>query len=300
MVESYISKLAVIQSLPKGDSQTGRRLYENIEILKIRNAHQLKVEYKDICSKKELFAYLSQLIEESSKGLWPLIHLECHGLSCQTGISLGDESSVLWEELYPYFSVINENSKLNLIFVAGLCYGASAIELFSQIDRAPFFMSIGPTEQINTEEIETSFFEFYKSYFFSSNGTETGIKLINRKLNEGCFYITMATNIFKKIFKDFLLELNNQNNIEKIIRENISNEIPRNMSDGHIKYKYCEAIFNRYYEKFLWLIYIQKIKTVSNFLSRILSMSCNSNKAIVWIYKSSVFASTFTNRTLQR
>jgi hypothetical protein len=250
MIESYISKLAVIQSLPNGDSQTGRRLYEDIKMLNIFYARRLKMEYMDICCKEELFAYLSQLKEESSKGLWPLIHLECHGLSCQTGISLGDGSSVLWQELYPYFSAINKNTKLNLILVAGLCYGAYFSELFSPIDKAPFLMAIGPTKQIKNEEIETSFLEFYKSYFCSSNGTEAGNKLINRKLDEGYFYITMATTIFKKFFKAFLFELNNQNDIEKIIRETTINGNTHYLIDGHTKYKYCEAVFNRYYDKF--------------------------------------------------
>jgi hypothetical protein len=60
----------------------------------------------------------------------------------------------------------------------------------------------------------------------------------------------MATTIFKKFFKAFLFELNNQNDIEKIMRETISNENTYDLSDGHTKYKYCETVFNRYYDKF--------------------------------------------------
>ena len=250
MIESKISKWAVIQSLPDGESPTGKRLYEDITMIILRDAPRLKMEYKDICCKKELFAYLSQLKEESSRGLWPLIHLECHGLSCRTGILLGDGSSVLWQELYPYFSAINKNTKLNLILVAGLCYGVFFSELFSAIDKAPFLMAIGPTEQINNVEIENSFREFYTNYFCSSNGTEAVDKLIKRNLNEGAFYITIATSIFKKFFKTYLLQLNNQNDIEKIIREKTINVNTQYLVDDHTKYNYCEAVFNRHYKKF--------------------------------------------------
>ena len=135
--------------------------------------------------------------------------------------------------------------------MAALCYGVYANELFSPIEKAPYLLTIGPTEQINNAEIESSFIEFYKNYFCLS--TDAIAKLSNRKLNEGGFYITTAKVIFKKFFKSYLLQLNNQNDIEKIIREKTIKANTQYLVDDHTKYKYCEATFNKHYKKFFMI-----------------------------------------------
>src|SRR2546422_669733 len=117
------SKIAVVQSLPIGEMQTGRRLRDDLDALNVFHQRGIDVSFHNISGKSQFLACLTQLQQEAIQGIWPLLHIECHGADDTTGIILADRSFIAWAELKPYLTTINIATHCNLLIVLGACYG---------------------------------------------------------------------------------------------------------------------------------------------------------------------------------
>src|SRR5437870_5816121 len=137
MPSSSLSKIAVLQSLPHGEMQTGRRVFEDLQPLNVFYGRGLTIQFYDVPTKAKFLAALSQLATDAANGIYPLLHIDCHGATDQTGIVLGDGSFLPWSDLKPYFISINVATRCNLLIVLAACYGGYLAQILLPTDRAP-------------------------------------------------------------------------------------------------------------------------------------------------------------------
>lgn len=79
-------------------------------------------------------------------GRSPIVHIECHG--DKHGVQLANGDSVAWTHIAPRLTVINRQSRMNLLVVAGMCHGWYMTDILRPVDRAPAFGIIGAMEEV--------------------------------------------------------------------------------------------------------------------------------------------------------
>jgi hypothetical protein len=114
MTDAHFSRIVIIQSLPPGDSPTGRQLRDGIEAT-ARFKYGISVEFIETRTAKDFWKALEgiRISTERNKDHYPILHLECHGLSDKTGLSLGDETPLPWVDLKTVLVRLNQATRCN-------------------------------------------------------------------------------------------------------------------------------------------------------------------------------------------
>jgi hypothetical protein len=206
MVSSSFSQIMVLQSLQVADMRTGERLCENIESWNLFYDRGLKVSFEGVQTKQEFLGALQRLAFEAARGIWPLLHIECHGSDDQTGIVLADGSCLTWTEMKPYLTAINIEARCNLLVVLGACYGAHLSRIILPTDRAPYSGLIAPTDQILPNELLSRFNSFYKELLQSMDGGDALQALLEERLKSGGYYYTTADHFFREVYEHYVEE----------------------------------------------------------------------------------------------
>ena len=168
--ETLFNKVWVIESLRRGDRETGKLLYNDVLLPITLREKDLKVEIACPTDKESFFNVLSDVEREANAGLYPIIHLECHG--SKEGLQLTNLDTVSWSELRDVFIRINIASQLNTIIVVAACNGIYLINVSTRLDRAPFWAVIGPVDEISDLELKRDFAAFYETFFQTLSGDE--------------------------------------------------------------------------------------------------------------------------------
>ena len=204
MPSSHISKIAVLQSLPRGQLQTGKQLSEDIETLNVFHSRGLDVSFYDVPTKQDFLSALSTLQGEAVRGVYPLLHIECHGSSDQTGIVLADGSFLGWKELKPFLTTINVATRCNLFIVMACCSGGHLAQLLLPTERAPCWALIGPTTTVYADEILSNMNSFYTTFLGTLDGDQSLESLTGPKLREGRFAFMPAGGFFRIAYAKYL------------------------------------------------------------------------------------------------
>lgn len=204
MPSSHISKIAVLQSLPRGELQTGKRLKEDVETLNVFHDRGLDVSFADVPGKQDFLSVLSTLQGEAVRGTYPLLHIECHGSDDQTGIVLADGSFLGWKELKPFLTAINVATRCNLLIVMACCNGGHLAQILLPTERAPCWALIGPTTTVYTDEILSNLNSFYTTFLGSLDGDQSLESLTGGKLREGRFAFMPAGGFFRIAYAKYL------------------------------------------------------------------------------------------------
>ena len=208
MPSAHFSKIAVLQSLPVGEMQTGKRLSEDVATINLFHDRGLEVNLFNVTTKASFIDCLRQLEEEAKRGVWPLLHLECHGADGKTGIVLADNSYLGWSELKPYFTAINIATRCNLVIVMAACYGGYLGEFILPTDRAPCWAMIGPTDMVFPQELKSGFTAFYSQFLGTLNGDKSLESLQSTRLQSGRYYFAPAGAFFKYVFANYFATYN--------------------------------------------------------------------------------------------
>ena len=124
----------------------------------------LDVVFLDVPTKQAFLAALSRIQTEAVLGTYPLLHIECHGSSDQTGIVLADASFLGWKELKPYLTAINVATRCNLLIVMACCSGGYLAQTLLPTERAPCWALIGPTTTVYPDELQSNLHAFYTTF----------------------------------------------------------------------------------------------------------------------------------------
>lgn len=162
IVTCYFDELVIIESLSESDTNTGKRLYDDIVPINILMKDQIKISYKFAYSKEDLIDVLDDIHQKALNSIYPIIHLECHGDQEKEGIVLANGDHMSWDDLFEAFVPINIACNLNLIVVLAACNTFHMARTIMAYKRAPFWAMLSPTEEIYPDELEKAFFLHYK------------------------------------------------------------------------------------------------------------------------------------------
>jgi hypothetical protein len=132
----------VIESLPVGEFQSGRELFETVLAPAAANDPGFVVELHSPKSAPELVSSL-RYVEQVSKthARSPIVHLETHGNV--EGLGTADGSFLEWSELAPLLLQINKLTRVNTLVMAVMCRGWHMSSVLRATDRAPAFGILG-------------------------------------------------------------------------------------------------------------------------------------------------------------
>lgn len=213
MSSNRFNKILVIDSIPEGESNTARRLFEDIKAY--ANAYQGSPfpEYIRVNNGNELLEVLSQCRDlVLSSDVYPMLHIECHG--DEDGFQLADGSLLDWPELKVPLTNLNEAMHLNLMIAVAACDGAALAKIISMGDKAPFWGLIGPTDSALPEELETPYRALYQT-LIKEKSPEKAIAAFEGAAKEGLYWRTTAQGLFEKGWALYKSEYCNEKALEK-------------------------------------------------------------------------------------
>jgi hypothetical protein len=167
-----ICAVVLVESLPKGETKTGQRLRDDLELIAISLGDRFAVRYATVQSADELESLLrdaeSWVVDSGGIGL--CLHIECHG--GRDGIQLADGSLMSWDRLRPLLANLHLASRMNLIFWLAACYGGYSVLACRYQETAPFTVIVGPGNEIDPYKLLAFASSFYTELFRTRDVTE--------------------------------------------------------------------------------------------------------------------------------
>ena len=201
MNNNRFNYVVILDSIPAGDSNTARRLYEDIKTCAVAYSPTPGINYLRIENQSSLFYYLEQFrLHSEQNDAFPLIHIESHGY--ENGLELADRSLVSWESLKEALIPLNVAMHLNLMVVLASCYGGTFIKALQLSDRAPVWGLIGPKQTISSGEVETDFGTFYRT-LFSTGSPREAVDALNHVSTPSIYVRTTAEGFFYRVWRGY-------------------------------------------------------------------------------------------------
>jgi len=205
MTDARFSRIVIIQSLPHGESPTGRQLREGIESTAMFK-HGIPVEFIETRTAKDFWRALEDIQTTIEKTMhYPVLHLECHGLSDKTGLSLSDGTPILWVELKTVLTRLNQATRCNLFVTLAACHGAMLFETLDVYARAPCWGLMGPSGEVSPPDLVGSYSAFFLELLQSGDAVAALSSLRKSPECKANYFIFTAEDIFQKVFQLYRL-----------------------------------------------------------------------------------------------
>jgi len=157
-----------ITGLAGTDKNPSRRSIEDIgDLSKVEGIDFAVMEIKNRDAFFKLMEYI--VIDCQETGNRPILHLDFHGSETQ-GLELSHSGErVSWNELYSCLQKINLVLKNDLLVVAGVCFGMTAISGLDIHSVVAFNWFIAPIGTIKVGELDPGLALFYKSVILNAD-----------------------------------------------------------------------------------------------------------------------------------
>jgi hypothetical protein len=189
------NQIIVVDSIPTGDGNTARRLFEDLEINAIAYAPTPAVHHVRVENGDQLIQFILECRQCSVKqDFMPMLHIECHGN--EDGFELADGSFVDWAELKGPITELNIAMHLNLLITVAACTGGALAKVVRMSDRAPFWGLIGPTESLAAEDLEKAYRAFYLT-LLSTHSPAKAMEALDVASKPGLFWRTTVQKLFE-------------------------------------------------------------------------------------------------------
>lgn len=257
MSANHFNAIVILNAIPDGESNTARRLKEELDDIACYIAPGLQILYVRIDTMSDLENTMADLLQKNQDAdLHPLLHLEGHGLADESGFVLANGTPCSWKRLKELITPLNVAMELNLMLVLAACYGGSFATSMSTVDRAPVWGLIGPTQEVSAGQVERSFQTFYKT-FFNSLSTSDSLKALNDSAPNSTYFITIAEQFFYAVWRGYKRNMCTEEMIEKRAKamyDKVSKDIPKPPSIEQLK----KLLLNKEEEKKLFEKYRDK------------------------------------------
>jgi len=199
--ENRFNCVVILDSIPEGELNTARRLFEDLDICATAYSPTPGIAYLRVENEYQLFDYLEQLRRQNEQNhALPLLHIESHGY--EDGLQLADRSLVSWEHLKRGLIPLNVSMRLNLIVVLATCFGGALTKALNPSDRAPVWGLIGPHQEISVGEVERDFRTFYQT-LFSTGSPKAAMDALNSISSQDLYYKTTAEGFFYRVWQNY-------------------------------------------------------------------------------------------------
>lgn len=157
------NQLFIFDGLSEGESQTGRRLHEDVtDFANSIGRYNYCTRYA-VKSRIALVAHLKAIESECKAGvLLPALHFECHGDKTKGLWLAASKEYIPWQELAALIAPVNAATRNNVAVVLATCEGFELCESVDIKSPCPFNFMIAPNEEIEAGAIQDSLLPFYK------------------------------------------------------------------------------------------------------------------------------------------
>ena len=216
MSSNRFNKILVIDSIPGDETNTAKRLFEDIETYTGAFPDSPFPEYIRVESADDLLDVLSQCTKLAiSNNIYPMLHIECHGN--EDGLQFADKSILDWSELKNPLVKLNVAMKLNLMVVVAACLGAAIVKTVTFTDRAPFWGMIGPIDKAMPSELETPYRALYQT-LISEMSPAKAIAAFEEVAKEGLYWRTTAQGLFMKTWERYKTDFCTKEALDKRLK----------------------------------------------------------------------------------
>jgi len=196
MDTNLFNQILVIDSIPSGDSNTAKRLFEDIKTLSIGYSPTPAVHYLRVESGDQFIQCIFKCREDAAlQNIIPMLHIECHGN--EDGFQFADGSFAYWEELKLPITELNVATRLNLLITVAACAGGALAKVLRVSDRAPFWGLIGPTRTLIAGELEKAYRALYLT-LLSTKSSAKAVETMDAATEPGMFLRRTSQDLFKK------------------------------------------------------------------------------------------------------
>jgi hypothetical protein len=194
---AIFNQILVIDSIPAGELNSARRLYEDISVLAKIVEEVPSILFQRAESWGEITNILKQCAEHAKHdSCIPLVHIECHG--SPDGLQFADGSRATWADMKSELTPLNIATKLNLIVVISACHGSSIVQAVQVTERAPVWGFIGPNHGMSAHDLEVAFSRFYRT-ILETRSSEEAAEAMRSTADEGAFMVLSSETIFKVV-----------------------------------------------------------------------------------------------------
>ena len=201
MSDNRFNYVVILDSIPEGELNTARRLFQDLDICATAYSPTPGIAYLRVENEYQLFDYLEQLRGQNEQNhAFPLLHIESHGY--EDGLQLADRSLVSWEHLKKGLIPLNVSMRLNLMVVLASCFGGALTKALDLSDRAPVWGLIGPTQEVSVGEVEKDFGTFYRT-LFSTGSPKAAMDALNKVSPQSLYFRTTAEGFFYRVWQNY-------------------------------------------------------------------------------------------------
>ena len=216
------NQLFIFDALKTDESQTGRRLHEDVtDYANSISRYNYCTRY-EIRSRIALVAHLKAIESECKAGvLLPALHFECHGDE-EKGLWLPASNEYIpWPDLSALIAPLNAATRNNLAVVLATCHGFTLWRSVNIIAPCPFHFMIAPNQEISAGAIHDSLLPFYKEVVSTGDLSAALTHLDSR------FQRFIAGEWFYSIIASYYTHNYSLKDKEDIMNQMIDNEVAK-------------------------------------------------------------------------
>ena len=201
MDTNRFNQILLVDSIPKGEYNTARRLFGDLQTYASAYSPTPAVNYSRAESGDEFIQCILKCRKNADEqDIVPMLHIECHG--DEDGFQFADGSYADWDELKLPITELNIATRLNLMIAVAACTGGALAKVIRMGDRAPFWGLIGPTQSLTAGELEHAFSAFYLA-LLSTKSPSKAIQAMDAATNPGLFWRTTSQGLFEKVWAGY-------------------------------------------------------------------------------------------------
>ncbi|ALU60444.1 hypothetical protein ACA40_11445 [Pseudomonas syringae pv. lapsa] len=250
------NQLFIFDGLSEDESQTGRRLHEDVtDFSNSMGRYNYCTRYV-VKSRVMLVAHLKAIENECKAGvLLPALHFECHGDE-KKGLWIASSNEYIpWQDLASLIAPVNAATRNNVSVILASCESFKLCESVDIKLPCPFHFMIAPNQEIEAGTTQDSLLPFYKEIVSTGELNKALTHLdsrFKRFIAGEWFYVRIAdfyTNHYSAKDKQEIMNQMIDNEVRKagysnrqLIRS-IRPQIKRSLSDPKEFYQTVERRF---------------------------------------------------------
>jgi hypothetical protein len=199
---AQFNQILILDSIPAGEYNTARALQDDLMVrAAVAPGGGPAIVRLRIDSAGHFVDIMSQCAEVAGREPYvPLVHLECHG--SLDGIEFADRTSLTWLQVKDVLTPLNVATRLNLILVISACHGMAFASAVYVTDPAPVYAFIGPSRDMQAQELLTGFLAFYDRYL-QTRSSEEGAEALRQTAEQGAFIVLSSRTIFCSVIERY-------------------------------------------------------------------------------------------------
>ena len=204
MDSNRFNQILVVDSIPTGEYNTAKRLFEDLQTHALAYSPSPAVRYVRVESADEFVQCILTCRQDAKEhDIVPMLHIECHG--DEDGFQFADDSLADWDELKLPITELNVATGLNLMVAVAACTGWALAKVMRMGDRAPFWGLIGPTRTLTAKELEKAYAALYLT-LLSTKEPARAVEAMDQATKLGLFWRTTSQGLFKRVWDSYKRE----------------------------------------------------------------------------------------------